>query len=458
MFAFGCLLYAHLTILVLPNMALGQADTPKTKLSLSDAMRTALKQRPILQRDEALIGAAGARVEQARSGLRPTVSLQGVATNGPLGAPAFGPLNNPGLNAVAPLGLSGMAGDPVKKQFGGGLNLAQPLFDFGRTENLVASRKDSQAATRQERETEVALVLLEVQQAYYHILRAEQLVGVAKENLRQRETTRQQAKALADAGLRPGIDEQIAAANVADARSALTAAENDLSSAFATLNHAMGETKLTEYALNPLDVPSLQTGPAKVEEAIALATKQRPELAGSHLQESAARHSLASLRSEMMPRIDGIASVGAVRPSGVITQNQNYAVGVAVTIPLYAGGLVEGRISEERQKQAAALAQEKTLRETIALQVTRAWLDLDTRFKLLVSANEQAQAAQTSVKLATERYRLGLGNLVELTDAEALSLRASANLANANFDISLARAMLDWATGETLKRNRATPR
>src|SRR5262249_8109556 len=151
----------------------------------------------------------GARVEQARSGLRPTISLQGTATDGPLGAPAFGPLNNPGLNGVAPVALSGMAGDPVKKQFGGGLNLAQPLFDFGRTQNLVASRKDAQGAVRQESQTEAALVLLEVQQAYYHVLRVEQLVAVARENVKQRETTREQAKVLADAGLRPGIDEQI---------------------------------------------------------------------------------------------------------------------------------------------------------------------------------------------------------------------------------------------------------
>src|SRR5262249_23522629 len=187
---------------------------------------------------------------------------------------------------------------------------------------------------------------------------------------------------LADAGLRPGIDEQIAAANVADAHSALTAAENDLRSSFVVLNHAMGDTKLTEYDLDPLNVPGIDASPSTVEAAIALAIKQRPEFMGSQLQESAARHSLASMQSEMMPRIDGIASIGAVNPSGVITQNKNYAVGLALTIPLYAGGFVEGRISEERQKKAAAQAQEKMLREAIALEVTRAWLDLDTRLKL----------------------------------------------------------------------------
>src|SRR5579872_137647 len=118
-----------------------QAQEAPPRLTLDQALQTALKQHPSLQRTEAQAGAAAARVGQARAGWMPLIVLQGTATDGPLGAPAFGPLGNPANFGAPPLSVQGMAGDPVKKQFGGGLNITQTLLDFGRTQHLVASRR-----------------------------------------------------------------------------------------------------------------------------------------------------------------------------------------------------------------------------------------------------------------------------------------------------------------------------
>ena len=433
-----------------------RAQDTAPRLTLERALQLALKQHPSLQRTDSQVGAAAARARQAQAGMMPTVTLQGTATDGPLGAPAFGPLGNPANFGAPPSSVQGLAGDPVKKQFGGGLNITQTLLDFGRTQHLTAARRELLHAAEQDSETQKALVLAAVQQAYLDVLRAQQLAAIQQENVQQRETTVRQARLFVDAQLKAGVDLQTARANAAEASFGLIAALNEVRYAFAALNNAMGATSMTVYQL---EAGGALTGresepkpPGSVDEAMSRALSQRPELKSARLLLQAADEAIRGVRSELMPRFDAIASLGAVNPSGVIQNSKNYAVGLAVSIPLYTGGLVENRIAEERQKREVAAAQERETAEAVKLQTARAWLNVQTHEAQAKAAQEQVSAANMSLQLATERYRLQLNTLIELTDSEATSIRARASLANAQYDLQQARALLSWATGDTYRR------
>jgi len=434
------------------------AQEAPPKLTLEQAFERAIKQHPSLARTEAQTAAIRARVHQAEAGMLPTITLQGVATDGPQGAPAFGPIGNPANFGGVPLSVQGLAGDPLKKQFAGGVNISQTLYDFGRTQHLVAARRELFQAGQQDAETQKALVLLTVQQAYYNVLRAQQLVAVGQENLRQRDATVTQARAFVEGKLKAGVDLQLAQANSAEAASALTAGQNELRYAFAALNNAMGETTLAAYQLDALPIAANASsgtppGPLPaVEEFVRRGLAQRPEIQSARLQRLSVEETVRGVRSELMPRLDAIASLGVLNPSALIRTSSNYAVGLAVTVPLYTGGAVEGRIAEEKQRRAIAIAQEREIAELVKLQVSRAWLDVQTRQAQVQSAQAQVAAASGSVQLATERYRLQLNTVVELTEAEASALRARSQLVDSTFDLAVARAVLDWAAGETYRR------
>src|SRR5262249_10846478 len=93
-----------------PAPALSQPPT----LTLEDAMRRAVKSAPSIAKLQHLAGAAAELVRQARAGTLPSVAAVASATDGPTGAPAFG--------------VTGIAGDPLKKHYGAGLNIVQTLF------------------------------------------------------------------------------------------------------------------------------------------------------------------------------------------------------------------------------------------------------------------------------------------------------------------------------------------
>ena len=157
---------------------------------------------------------------------------------------------------------------------------------------------------------------------------------------------------------------------------------------------------------------------------------------------------MRSARSDLLPRFDGIASVGAVNPSKLVLENKNYAVGLSITAPLYTGGAVEGRIAEERERREAAATLQKETAKAIKVQVARVYINVQTRQAQLVSAREQVTAARSSQQ-AAERYRLQLNSIVEVTTAEAASARAETNAVNAEYDLQVALAELEWATGQS---------
>ena len=72
----------------------------------------------------------------------PSVAIVAFATDGPTGAPAFG--------------VQGIAGDPLKKHYGAGVNVVQTLFDFGRTDHMVAARTALLRAAEQDTATQAA--------------------------------------------------------------------------------------------------------------------------------------------------------------------------------------------------------------------------------------------------------------------------------------------------------------
>jgi outer membrane protein TolC len=111
--------------------------------------------------------------------------------------------------------------------------------------------------------------------------------------------------------------------------------------------------------------------------------------------------------------------------------------------------MVEGRITEEQKKRDVLTARHIEQMELIKLQVTRAWLNYKTRQAQIAVAQEQVRTARNSTRLAGERYRLQLGAVVELTDAEATLARAEAQWINAIYDEAIGRAELNWAVGET---------
>src|SRR5215472_15291930 len=211
-------------LLVLASAA--QAQSP-VHLSLRQAIETALRQNPSVAAARHELEAADARIREARAGYYPQVGFNGIAKAGLSGA----------TNA---LGLVGLPASPLYRNFADSLNVSQSVFDFGRIKHQLAQARKLRDAAECDVAAVEADVTIEVERAFYGLLRAQRLRDVAAEMIRAREATVRQAQALYEGQMRSRVDLDLARANLASAQLVATEADNAARIAVAKLGQALG--------------------------------------------------------------------------------------------------------------------------------------------------------------------------------------------------------------------------
>jgi outer membrane protein len=115
-------------------------------------------------------------------------------------------------------------------------------------------------------------------------------------------------------------------------------------------------------------------------------------------------------------------------------------------------GTVLARRQASLAREDAARAQLDLARLHVGLDTQRAYIDLDAALRALPALQQAVGAAQANHAQAEARFKAGLGNVVELADAEAVLTRAQLELAVGEFTVARARAALGYAMGGAAPR------
>lgn len=423
----------------------GAALAPGDTLTLERAVRIALANHPARMTAEAEAAAARERTGEARSALLPQVA--GVAeylraTDNGIGNTSYVPAV--GINRAP---TTGRHVDQLSETFDNyvaGISAFQYLFDFGRTRGLIEER-DAQADAENARLALVELDLAyDVSRAFLETLAAKQTVRVYEAAVAKRTEHLREAQVKARAGLRADIDAVTADAELARARLALVAAQNDQQTAKTQLDYAMGLGEgAPDYRI--ADTPPDAGAPDAVETYLARALNNRPDLTMLVEEARAAGAQVDEYRSDYLPRFGAVAGVNARgqenEPAG------NYYAGIVVSWPIFNGFATDHEVAEAKLHQDAISHSIDDLRQRIAVQVKRDRLDWSAAIDRVAKSEKAVAATHLQLHLADERYTNGLGSIIELTDAERQDTQAAADLIRARLDLALAKAALDRSTG-----------
>jgi outer membrane protein len=126
-------------------------------------------------------------------------------------------------------------------------------------------------------------------------------------------------------------------------------------------------------------------------------------------------------------------------------------VGVRLSLPIFNG------FTREAQVQTAAAAAEDAKHQRREEELNRratvatAYLALQTAYRAVAIEERNAAAAAENLDLATERYRLGAGSILELTQAQATKARADQAHLTALYSFHENLAALEAAVGRPLR-------
>ncbi|MBI1809097.1 MAG: TolC family protein [Gemmatimonadetes bacterium] len=128
-----------------------------------------------------------------------------------------------------------------------------------------------------------------------------------------------------------------------------------------------------------------------------------------------------------------------------------YNLSLGISLPLFDGFGREQRLQNQVATRNEAQLQSKQYELQLATDVTAAYTTLVVDYRTVKLLENNSQAARDALKLAEERYRVGLNSLVDLQQARADYETAQANLINASFEFHRAYSALETAVGRPLR-------
>ena len=406
-------------------------------LTLPQAEALAIKNNPQISVGRLIALASQQVTREARSNLWPTATgdLTGVDAQSGTRITA-GALNNP----------------LIYERAAAGVMVTQLITDFGRTTNLISSANYAAKAENQNAMADKEQVLLAVNKAFYSALQAQAIRTVAEQTVKERQTVADQVEALFKSKLKSELDFSFASVNLAQAKLLLLDAQNNEDATLATLSMVLGFSNVQNIQLVE-ETGTMTAPPANVDDLISQAFAARPEILSLQFQYQSDRKFQTAERDLLFPTVRAMGALGdtplgnaAVAPNPGALSNTYGAVGADVEIPLFNGFLYTAKAREATLRAQATQERLADMRNLISRDVRTSWLNANTAYQRLAVTQQLLQQAQLALDLAQSRYKLGLGSIVELSQAQLQQTQAEISFAQAGYDYRLRLAVLTYET------------
>jgi outer membrane protein len=319
-----------------------------------------------------------------------------------------------------------------------------PLYTSGRIRSGIDAA-DAEVTSAEWEVARLAMDLkLQVAEDYVAVLRAQRELELTQSTERSLEAHLRDVDLLFKHDQVPINDLLAAQVAWSNARQSTIQAENRLDVGRAAYNRRLGRPLIF-----PVRIAELQAEPVAedVETLTARALRMRPEPARLREQARALEHRARSVRARDLPQL-------ALRGEYLFEENRFRSpegiagAGLGLSWNVFDAGVNRHQAAALQARQEGLLRLQADVESIIALQLRRAWLDVQETRRRLEVTREAIRRAEENLRVARQRYRVGVGTNTEVLDAEKLRTEAYRNHDNATYDAVLAVLRLRHASGE----------
>ncbi|MEI6970974.1 MAG: TolC family protein [bacterium] len=397
-------------------------------LSLADGIGIALACNPSVMLARQELAAASSQVYQATSAYKPSVSANAAYSRRTSNSGAADAANDSSDSYSASIGLDVL------------------LYDFGRTPANVRQSVLRRLAAEQNLRGTQNDVVFAVRSSFFDLAKAQELLQVATEAVRQAKAHLDEAKAFTEVGLRTRYDVTKAEVDYGNAQLSLTDAGNTIVSTRTALNLALGLAEEPGYKIGQVDLMDVQGTPA---ELMAKARQLHPGLMVLRTQELVATAQVDLSIADLFPSI----SLGAAYSlsGSAFPLAWNWSATLQSALDIFTGARktasIDVAVASLRSARAALAARE----QQVHLDLARALSTRDAARQRLQLSELIVRQATESLELITERYKQGKASSIEVTDAQTALTGARANSVKARFDQQTANASIMHITGDAIQ-------
>ena len=422
------------------------AETPYT-WTLQECIDWAKKQNITVQRNKVNVRSSQVALQDAKANRLPTVnfSTSQYVSNRPFQESYSGVI---GTEVVSFSNKNSYSGNYS-------VDASMNLYNGGQTKNNIRLAEiNSQIAELQVLASELNIEE-QITQLYVQILYSQDAVEHDDELIALAQSQLEQARARKQAGLLNKADVSQFESQLAQNKYQKVADETILDSYRLQLKQLMeldgdenlqlADPQLTGNVL--ADLPDKQT---VFQNAVA----SRPELKAHQLAMDRTYIDEEIAKAGKKPVINASAGISTTNSTGngnMFTQlkNQwNNGIGVSMIIPIWDHGKTKNAVARARLERESAYLDMVETQKNLWKTIENYWLQARNNQQRYVAAKEKADYCRESYNLTSEQFRLGLKNIVELTQDETNLSTAIQQMLQAKYEALLNIALLKYYNGE----------
>jgi outer membrane protein len=392
------------------------SPAPST-LSLADAINLASQNNlATLLAQERKREAAGFEKESL-AGLLPNVSGVAYQANLTLNLAALGfqPGSFPGFSAtfIGPF-----------SNFDARLRLQQTIFSLSAIRTYQAGRAGLHVAELQEelaREQVATFTAL----SYLEALRSERALEAVQSDVKLAESLFTLATDQRNAGVATGVDVTRAETRLALQQVRLAEAQTVLEAARLQLQRVIGVRLGSDLTLtDPLrftedNLPALDA-------AVAQAEQDRPEVRVSAAQVTLSDYQQRAVRADLLPNVEFLGDYGVSGITPANTDLPTRRVAVQLNVPIFNGGLTQGRIAVAASQKRQSELELSNMRGQVEEDVRLAFANLRSTAEVVRASDKSLALAQRELEMARDRFRAGVADNLEVLSAQTSLAEARA--------------------------------
>ncbi|BCM90712.1 hypothetical protein IAD21_02572 [Abditibacteriota bacterium] len=479
---------------VIVSGAIGKTPTIDAgELTLEQAIQIAFANHGDVSAAQQSSASAQQRVTAARSNLYPDASVS-VGSNLSRGTVINqDPTTGTGTGTVT---TSTNYVTTTQTNFG----LSQTVFDGGRNRAQVkqaqANATGAQAGIGVARQN----LAFTVASNFYEQLRQDRLVAQRTQQVALAEGQLAQIQAQIEEGTAARVDAQSVNVTLSQARFDLTTARNARDTAQTNLRNALGLTRgpalrlressdvaalsasvtpltleQTTAALTPpssTDTPALDAAPATdaaadvappleatptptpvplnvpalapLNDYVAAAQKNRPDLQQSRATVLSGQANVAIAKAEQKPQVGLTAGYNL---QNIYNSGRGLTAGLSLSLPLFDAGGRKADVKAAETDLEASQIRLTQLEKDVAADVEAAYVSVSGSVERISNAQALVESARANLEAATEKYRAGVGIVLDVVNAQTQFAQAQTSATTAIYDYQIALADLTRATG-----------
>ena len=331
-----------------------------------------------------------------------------------------------------------------------GFSLSVPVYTPSVDAAIDGARYDREGAGASYEEALQTAKLTAISD-YYTLIMYRNFVDVAQQSVRDYDGHVTNVQAQYNVGLVASSDVLASRTNLADAQTTLITRQNSADVAETDLNIVIGYPVSTSIETADKEMRYLPYN-VTLEQAKAYALLHRATLVKSAMDVKSAEESVKQAKAGYLPTVSLTAGKNYASDDNYRgTSNNGWSVGANASLDIWDGGSTRNTIKVREAQLESAKEANLAAVDGVLHDVESAYLNLRAAEQTISSTKVAVEEGQESFRIASLRYRAGVGSNLDVLDAETSLTTARNNYVQALYNYNIYVATLEQAVGVPLE-------